>query len=191
MGRQSYLSWQRKLVFTGQVCAYTFPHYFQLFQQDALILWSRSIPAPFTGKNDDFNICCKRIKDLLYRATLQKSCLNMSVSEKRLRFAIVGCGRIAQRHAEHIDRFVNLVAACDIDENKARTLADTYDADPFIDLQHRCFRSRRLVLSLFAARMDCMQNIQSSRFAPTATYCVKNQWRYRPGTAARCSINPF
>ena len=59
----------------------------------------------------------------------------MSTSKKRLRFAIIGCGRIAQRHAEHINRFGKLVAACDIEENKVQTLADTYDADPFVDLQ--------------------------------------------------------
>ena len=55
----------------------------------------------------------------------------MSKSKKRLRFAIVGCGRIAQRHAEHINRFGKLVAACDIeDEQSTNPLADTYDADP-------------------------------------------------------------
>ena len=59
----------------------------------------------------------------------------MSASEKRLRFAIIGCGRIAQRHAEHINRFGNLVAACDIEINKAHVLADKYDATPFSELE--------------------------------------------------------
>jgi UDP-N-acetyl-2-amino-2-deoxyglucuronate dehydrogenase len=31
-----------------------------------------------------------------------------------LRFGIIGCGRIAQRHAEHIEHIGTLVAACDI-----------------------------------------------------------------------------
>lgn len=59
----------------------------------------------------------------------------MSKSKKRLKFAIVGCGRIAQRHAEHIHRLGNLVAACDIEINKAHVLADKYDATPFSELE--------------------------------------------------------
>ena len=37
----------------------------------------------------------------------------MFKSKEQLRFAIIGCGRIAQRHAEHIQRVGKLVAACD------------------------------------------------------------------------------
>ena len=59
----------------------------------------------------------------------------MSKLKKRLRFAIVGCGRIAQRHAEHIHRLGNLVSACDIEINKAHVLADKYDAAPFSELE--------------------------------------------------------
>jgi UDP-N-acetyl-2-amino-2-deoxyglucuronate dehydrogenase len=72
----------------------------------------------------------------------------MSTSKKRLRFAIIGCGRIAQRHAEHINRFGKLVAACDIEENKVQTLADTYDADPFVDLQQMLEKSKIDVVSV-------------------------------------------
>ena len=60
----------------------------------------------------------------------------MSKSKKRLRFAIVGCGRIAQRHAQHIQRLGNLIAACDIEKTKAQSLTDTYGATPFTELQH-------------------------------------------------------
>ena len=35
---------------------------------------------------------------------------------KQVTFSIVGCGRIGMRHAEHISRLGQLVAACDIDE---------------------------------------------------------------------------
>ncbi|MCP9751984.1 Gfo/Idh/MocA family protein [Ferruginibacter sp. HRS2-29] len=45
-----------------------------------------------------------------------------------LKFGIIGCGRIAQRHAEHISRIGKLVAICDIDEHKARSLAEKYGA---------------------------------------------------------------
>jgi len=45
-----------------------------------------------------------------------------------LKFAIVGCGRIAQRHAEHIQRLGKLVAVCDNIPGKAKDLADKYAA---------------------------------------------------------------
>jgi UDP-N-acetyl-2-amino-2-deoxyglucuronate dehydrogenase len=32
----------------------------------------------------------------------------------KIRFAIIGCGQIAQRHAKHIHAFGKLVAVCDI-----------------------------------------------------------------------------
>ena len=48
-----------------------------------------------------------------------------------LRFGIIGCGRIAQRHAEHIDRTGKLVAACDIVPDKAEQLAGKYDAKAY------------------------------------------------------------
>ena len=39
--------------------------------------------------------------------------------DKLMRFAIVGCGRIALRHAEHIAKNGRLVAVCDIEKSKA------------------------------------------------------------------------
>ena len=52
---------------------------------------------------------------------------------KTLKFAILGCGRIAQRHAKHISKFGNLTAVCDIVEDRASELADTYDARAYSD----------------------------------------------------------
>ncbi len=54
--------------------------------------------------------------------------INNSLSFKTIRFAIVGCGRIAQRHAEHISKRGQLVAVCDIVQNKAEELAAKYGA---------------------------------------------------------------
>lgn len=45
-----------------------------------------------------------------------------------MKFAIIGCGRIAQRHAEHINNFANLSAVYDIEYEKAVKLAKEYDA---------------------------------------------------------------
>ena len=41
-----------------------------------------------------------------------------------IKFAIIGCGRIAQRHAEHIAKFGELIAVCDIVSEKADALAN-------------------------------------------------------------------
>jgi predicted dehydrogenase len=45
-----------------------------------------------------------------------------------IQFAIIGCGRIAQRHAEHINKFGKLVAVCDVVKEKADTMAKQYNA---------------------------------------------------------------
>jgi UDP-N-acetyl-2-amino-2-deoxyglucuronate dehydrogenase len=53
----------------------------------------------------------------------------------RFRFAIVGCGRIAQRHAEHIDKLGQLAAVCDIIPEKAETLAKRYHVDAYTSIE--------------------------------------------------------
>lgn len=50
---------------------------------------------------------------------------------KTLRFALVGCGRIAQRHAEHISRLGVLTAVCDIVPERADALAARTGARPY------------------------------------------------------------
>lgn len=50
------------------------------------------------------------------------------MGSKRIKFALIGCGRIAQRHAEHINNNGELVAVCDIVIEKATQLADKYGA---------------------------------------------------------------
>ncbi|ABK44924.1 oxidoreductase domain protein [Magnetococcus marinus MC-1] len=53
----------------------------------------------------------------------------------RLKFAIVGCGRIAQRHVEHIQKYGQLVAVCDVVQEKADALAHVSGAKAFYDLE--------------------------------------------------------
>jgi len=50
---------------------------------------------------------------------------------KDLNFAVVGCGRIGTRHAEHIKNNGNLVAVCDIAEEKAIVLSEKYGAKAY------------------------------------------------------------
>jgi len=52
------------------------------------------------------------------------------------KFAIIGCGRIAERHALQISRMANLVAVCDIDIEKAKLLSKTYKAAYFDDAKN-------------------------------------------------------
>jgi UDP-N-acetyl-2-amino-2-deoxyglucuronate dehydrogenase len=58
----------------------------------------------------------------------------------KIKFAIVGCGRIAQRHAEHISKRGQLLAVCDVVEEKAQQLAAAYGAKAYTSyaemLQH-------------------------------------------------------
>lgn len=48
-----------------------------------------------------------------------------------VQFGIIGCGRIAQRHAEHIRNNGKLVAVCDVDPEKAKAMGDQYGAAVF------------------------------------------------------------
>lgn len=63
---------------------------------------------------------------------------------KRVRFALVGCGRIAGRHAEHIKTYGELVAVCDIVREKADSLAADYSATAFYDIDE-----------MLSADLDC------------------------------------
>ena len=54
--------------------------------------------------------------------------------KNKLRFAIVGCGRIAQRHAEHINSKGILTAVCDIIPERAKDLGNRYDAQYFTSI---------------------------------------------------------
>ena len=51
-----------------------------------------------------------------------------------MNFALIGCGHIAQRHAQLIPQYGNLVAVCDIDADKAQALATKYAASAYTAL---------------------------------------------------------
>lgn len=56
------------------------------------------------------------------------------MENKKIKFAIIGCGRIAQRHAEHINNLAELVAVCDVEMEKANALSTKYNAKAYQDL---------------------------------------------------------
>ena len=53
---------------------------------------------------------------------------------KKLKFIIIGCGRIAQRHAKHINDLAELISVCDIEIEKANVLATKYNATAYQNL---------------------------------------------------------
>ncbi len=55
-------------------------------------------------------------------------------SSSAIRFAIVGCGRIAGRHMEHIQNSGRLVATCDIEQERAATSAEHCGATPYTNI---------------------------------------------------------
>jgi len=57
------------------------------------------------------------------------------MKQTKVTFGIVGCGRIAQRHAEHINRLGRLVAVCDIVPEKAKELAKKYRAQAVFKIE--------------------------------------------------------
>lgn len=59
----------------------------------------------------------------------------MDQNSGSLRFAIVGCGRIGARHANHIQNIGRLVAVCDIEPARARSLGQSCGAGQYIELQ--------------------------------------------------------
>jgi predicted dehydrogenase len=128
-----------------------------------------------------------------------------------IKFAIVGCGRIAQRHAEHISIRGQLVAVCDVVEDKALQLATTYGATAYtsytemllnessIDVIAICspngLHSQHAIDGLKAgfhvlcekpmglSVMECGEMIQAAERANKRLFAIK-QNRYNPPVAA-------
>lgn len=50
-------------------------------------------------------------------------------------FAIVGCGRIGERHASHVGQYGQLAAVCDLVEEKADKIAKAHGARPFTNIE--------------------------------------------------------
>jgi UDP-N-acetyl-2-amino-2-deoxyglucuronate dehydrogenase len=128
-----------------------------------------------------------------------------------IKFAIIGCGRIAHRHAEHINNFGELVSVCDIDPKKADELATLYNAKSYYDLKQMLhsetdidvisicspngLHAEHSILSLnagfnvlcekpFAIKLeDCGKMISAAESANKRLFAIK-QNRYNPPVAA-------
>jgi predicted dehydrogenase len=128
-----------------------------------------------------------------------------------LRFAIVGCGRIAARHAQHISNVGSLVATCDVIPDRAAKLAEARGAAAYrciedmlaseskIDVVSVCtpnglhakhtlaaFRAGTHVLCekpMAISVADCGAMIQAAEAANRRLFIVK-QNRFNPPVAA-------
>jgi UDP-N-acetyl-2-amino-2-deoxyglucuronate dehydrogenase len=128
-----------------------------------------------------------------------------------IKFGIVGCGRIAQRHAEHIHNKGVLLAVCDIEKEKANKLADTVSAKPYYSLEEMLASETEIqvvavcspnglhakhsiqILSagyhvlcekpMAISVHDCGQMIQAAEKANKRLFAIK-QNRYNPPVAA-------
>ena len=57
------------------------------------------------------------------------------MEKSNLKFALIGCGRIANRHAEHIDSIAELQAVCDVVKEKADALAEKHNAKAYYSVE--------------------------------------------------------
>lgn len=84
---------------------------------------------------------------------------------RTINFAIIGCGRIAQRHAEHISNVGKLAAVCDIVKEKADTLAEKYNVRSYTDVDELIKNERDVqVISICSPNgLHAQHTIQSLR----------------------------
>jgi len=54
---------------------------------------------------------------------------------QKIRFAMIGCGRIAERHAQHASNYGELLAVCDILRDRADKFADQYQASAYYAIE--------------------------------------------------------
>lgn len=136
---------------------------------------------------------------------------NDSAGHPALSFAIVGCGRIAARHAEHIRNFGRLAATCDVVPERAERLAERDGAraypdieamlvaEPEVDVVTICspngLHADHAIAALRAGRhvicekpmalttSDCGRMIQAAERANRRLFIVK-QNRFNPPVAA-------
>lgn len=81
---------------------------------------------------------------------------------EKVKFAIIGCGRIAQRHAEHINNFGKLIAVCDNVKSKANELAAEYGAKPYYDIDELLANEEVDVVSICSPNgLHAMHSIKS------------------------------
>ena len=64
--------------------------------------------------------------------------------KNKINFAIIGCGRIAQRHAEHILKNGNLVAVCDNVKSKGDEFASKFNTKAYSRIEDLLFHEKEI-----------------------------------------------
>jgi UDP-N-acetyl-2-amino-2-deoxyglucuronate dehydrogenase len=64
----------------------------------------------------------------------------------KLKMALIGCGRIGQRHAEHINNNAELVAVCDIDPGKVENIGKQYNAAVYNNIEELLVKEKNIDL---------------------------------------------
>ncbi|MBW7845359.1 MAG: Gfo/Idh/MocA family oxidoreductase [Bacteroidia bacterium] len=68
--------------------------------------------------------------------------------KNKIKFALVGCGRIANRHAEHIFEQGELVAVCDVIKEKADEFGKKYNANIFYSIEDMLANTKADVVTI-------------------------------------------
>ncbi len=66
------------------------------------------------------------------------------IQNDKVKFGIIGCGRIAERHAEHVSRLGKLVFVCDIKKDRADLFAQKYGVPAFYDIEEALILSEEV-----------------------------------------------
>lgn len=64
--------------------------------------------------------------------------------KEKYNFAIIGCGTIAQRHANAISHFGNLFSVCDDNKTNAKSLSEKYNCAVFDDIDSMLFAKNEI-----------------------------------------------
>ncbi|MBS1588752.1 MAG: Gfo/Idh/MocA family oxidoreductase [Bacteroidetes bacterium] len=91
----------------------------------------------------------------------------------KIRFALVGCGRIAQRHAAHIQHHGDLVAVCDILEERANALASQYGAQVYYNIEELLQKEKLDVVAICSPNGLHAQHAISALRAGCHVLCEK------------------
>jgi predicted dehydrogenase len=130
---------------------------------------------------------------------------------RKIKFGLIGCGKIAERHAEYINQKAELTGVCDIIPGKAKSLGDKYHASSYASLESllehqpemdilsvctpnglhaehsiKAFRSGKHVLCekpMALTVKDCEKMIREAENANRRLFIVK-QNRFNPPVAA-------
>lgn len=99
---------------------------------------------------------------------------------QKLRSVIIGCGAIFPMHAASIqaNEYAQLVAVCDICENKAKARAQECNCRYYTDYQ-TMLEQEKPTRSISACHIICMRRSAFMRSGTAATCYAKNRWQRR------------